>query len=378
MGFTLLLGSLSINLGLDFEFNDNFDDKNGQFELNTSGFWNLPYIHIDNNWTYTAGNYSWVSGTGTWNDPFVIENVIIDGGTLGISIENSKKYFILRNNTVSNVVGVIGAGIWLNAVTNGSIYNNNVSNNVYGVYLSDNCENNTISNNFLFKDMYGIQINGFSTKYNKFTDNVILNSSINGIYDLGGESNYYARNTIMYTIQEALYWEGCTNNTFTDNLVKWNGYGIFINPASDNYFYRNFFVENTQQVYITFGSTNYWNSSLIGNYWSNYTGSDLDGNGIGDTEHWLPKGNRDYLPIWDEIAPNITINSPIVNQTIGTIAPDFNIRVNEVYLDTMWYSLDTGITNIPFTSNGTISQNLWKLIPDGSVTIRFYANDSLG
>jgi len=37
--------------------------------------------------------------------------------------------------------------------------------------------------------------------------------------------------------------------------------------------------------------------------------------------------------------------------------------------------MDGGLNNYTFTGNGTIDQTAWNLLPDGNVTIRFYASD---
>jgi hypothetical protein len=53
-------------------------------------------------------------------------------------------------------------------------------------------------------------------------------------------------------------------------------------------------------------------------------------------------------------------------------------------LDTLWYTLDGGLTNISFTSNiGQINQQVWNEIWESSadgalILIRFFANDTLG
>jgi len=60
-------------------------------------------IHIDDsgvsaiNWSLTAKITNWVSGSGTYSDPYVIDGLEIDGGGSGsgILINNSKNdYFI--------------------------------------------------------------------------------------------------------------------------------------------------------------------------------------------------------------------------------------------------------------------------------------------
>ena len=65
------------------------------------------FIHVDgsdpNNWTWTAGNYSWCYFD---NGYYIIENVTIDASSSptgsGIYIENSTNYyFIIRNATIN-------------------------------------------------------------------------------------------------------------------------------------------------------------------------------------------------------------------------------------------------------------------------------------
>ena len=53
------------------------------------------------------------------------------------------------------------------------------------------------------------------------------------------------------------------------------------------------------------------------------------------------------------------------------------VWVGENTLDQMWYTLN-GSANIPFTTNGTIDAGEWATLPNGVVTLIFYANDSFG
>ncbi|MHA1105530.1 MAG: Loki-CTERM sorting domain-containing protein [Promethearchaeota archaeon] len=80
----------------------------------------------------------------------------------------------------------------------------------------------------------------------------------------------------------------------------------------------------------------------------------------------------------DVTVPTININSPSPNELFETIAPSFNVEIGDANLDTMWYTLDNGLTNTTFATNETISQALWSVLPDGNVIIIFYANDSAG
>ncbi|MFW9894685.1 MAG: hypothetical protein ACFFD7_02660, partial [Candidatus Thorarchaeota archaeon] len=81
----------------------------------------------------------------------------------------------------------------------------------------------------------------------------------------------------------------------------------------------------------------------------------------------------------DTIAPSITINNPLAYSLYGKNAPNFDVDVNKFNLQYTWYIL----VNYPekyllSEFNGTINQTAWDYLGDGTVTIRFYANDTTG
>ncbi|MFX0144936.1 MAG: hypothetical protein ACFE9C_12755, partial [Candidatus Hodarchaeota archaeon] len=93
-------------------------------------------------------------------------------------------------------------------------------------------------------------------------------------------------------------------------------------------------------------------------------------------------GNINYINLSlykDTSLPEININLPQPNELFGSIAPDFDISITESYLNTTWYTLIGEMLNITFTgSTGSIDQTTWNEFGNGTVTIRFYANDSAG
>ncbi|MFX1479926.1 MAG: SBBP repeat-containing protein [Promethearchaeota archaeon] len=93
--------------------------------------------------------------------------------------------------------------------------------------------------------------------------------------------------------------------------------------------------------------------------------------GAGDADMFLVKYGQDiYKPV-------ISINSPSQNEFFGSIAPDFDISIIEPNLNTTWYTLDGGTTNITFSGlTGTIDQTEWGKKGNGMVSIRFYADDT--
>lgn len=78
--------------------------------------------------------------------------------------------------------------------------------------------------------------------------------------------------------------------------------------------------------------------------------------------------------------PNITIISPTLNQEFGSQSPEFTISIEDVSpIMARWYTIDDGAMNYTFSGlTGFINQTAWDQKEDGIITIRFYANDSLG
>jgi hypothetical protein len=57
-------------------------------------------------------------------------------------------------------------------------------------------------------------------------------------------------------------------------------------------------IDNDNQVYkIQLYWSNSWNITHEGNFWSDYSGDDLDYDGIGDTPHIIDANNIDHYPL---------------------------------------------------------------------------------
>ncbi len=200
------------------------------------------YIYIDGNWTDAIGK-GWFSGEGSRGSPYVIENVTINASTSptgsGIFINNSKNdYFIIRNVTVYNAAsGSINAGIKLQNTNNGTLINNNCSNNErYGIYLRLGSKNNNITGNTANNNYAGIRLYQ-SSNNNTISGNTANNNSYSGIYlSQSSNNNTISGNTASNNTIFGIYLAtDCSNNNISGNTANNNDDdGIFLDRSNNN------------------------------------------------------------------------------------------------------------------------------------------------
>jgi parallel beta-helix repeat protein len=222
--------------------------------LKKSDYWDeddISFIHITGaNWTQTNQTYDWCNGKGIKDNPYVIENITLNGNNSRscIIIEDSTLvYFIIRNCTLYNSTSSNNAGIKLINTNNGTLINNNCSlNGGYGVYLI-NSYNNTIFNNTIHQNNNdGIYLE--SSSDNKMSNNSINYNGDDGIYlyDYSDENTIFG-NEIIDNTDEGLYIHSfCDDNVILENDIKINDdLGIYLyiycdrNKILNNYIYDN-------------------------------------------------------------------------------------------------------------------------------------------
>ena len=384
------------------------------------------------NWSKTALENDWCNGSGTWNDPFIIQDLIIDGENTASCIEiyNSSVYFEIRNCTLYNGaphgINIINtdnsfiynntlydewiAGIFLENSDNHTIYENKMWSitNGYGIILmmdSDHCK---VLNNSIKTSIFGITtVLNFD---NLIIDNIVTNNTIGiGVasYNTTVEQNDVLDNTMVgimlqnanetiiknNLVSDGLYYgiyvmgtttHGSHNNTIIDNRIYNNvilGLG-FDNTTSQNEVFFNEFIGNLMNGEDN-GTLNRWDNGVIGNSWDDYIGFDTDDNGIGDSPYLIngTAGSVDNYPIYDdgpETAPTIIITLPSDNQGFSDTAPIFSLTIIAPEYDSIWYTLDNGITNITCGTFDQVNTSLWEGLGDNTYTLRFYANSSAG
>lgn len=122
---------------------------------------------------------------------------------------------------------------------------------------------------------------------------------------------------------KALFVYNSLFNQIRDNLFAHTEIGIHMTAGSeDNEFHGNAFVGNETQVKYVALREQEWSFEGRGNYWSDYLGWDLDGDGLGDIPY-EPNDSVDRL-IWTYPMAKILMNSPAV-QVLRWVQREFPI-----------------------------------------------------
>ncbi len=203
-------------------------------------------------------------------------------------------------------------GIVLNEdCNNNTISDNNASNNMQtGISVSSYCDNNTISDNNASNNIrYGISVSSYCVN-NRISKNAVYNNDDYGIYlSSYCNENFISGNNVSNratTNQErGIYLYRAHDNLIVGNWIQYNIYeGIYLRESENNSLYLNSLVDNEINA-VDDGLGNQWDNGAKGNYWSNYTGSDIDPlDGIGDQPHDIlgSAGSQDRYPL---ISPQV-------------------------------------------------------------------------
>jgi len=196
------------------------------------------------------------------------------------------------------------------------IKNNNISTHDKGIIVLPSSQNSTITNNVFYNNHESIWLWPPGSHYHLIKNNVFTFGDY-GIISKSSNNNIIKNNTISTQSWAALLFEDSKNNTIIENTISNNSRGISIKGISfDNVVYHNNFIENIHHVAGS-GDT-IWDNGYPdgGNYWDDYTGEDLDGDGIGDQPYQVSGGkNYDHYPCmridqWKEKSLQVSCEGP--------------------------------------------------------------------
>jgi len=239
----------------------------------------------------------------SFNDNIVAHNA---GALYLINSENCT----VENNMFYNCTH----DIILEEVINSTLKNNHIT-NCRGVHLIESYYN-IISHNQIINTSSGFYVS--SSSYNTIIRNNLSNNG-NEFYagfglllESSSCDNLIKLNYIFNNTDEGIWlYSGSNNNTISNNHLASNMIGVFLgNSIVDNKVFHNNFYNNIQYNARDYG-VNSWDNGYPsgGNYWNDYTGTDGNNDGIGDTPYSIIGGsNQDMYPLmqpWGQQTPNI-------------------------------------------------------------------------
>jgi len=268
-----------------------------------------PIITYDNV-TYTLTDNITSSGDG-----IVVErdNIVVDGA--GYTVQGTMEWS--------------SSGIDLSYRSNVTIKNVGIKRFWFGIEFFKYARNNNVSGNRIINNNIGASLD-----YESFSNTLSMNNITNnyrGVYLYESSSNSIFMNSITNNYEGFELWGSSSNSIFCNEIIKNNGFGIYLSSSdnnnislnnitnntwggvylfysSDNRFCHNNFINNTDQVDSSYGSVNTWDDGYPsgGNYWSDYTGVDnytgpyqdeTGSDGIGDTPYVIDENNVDHYPL---------------------------------------------------------------------------------
>lgn len=289
-------------------------------------------------WTLGGNDYAIIYGLNLTDVSNVtISNVNVRGFGYGIYLQSSTLNSILNNNITFNEGNIYLGDSYNNTITGNTIANgaeavqlyassnntisgNSLSYNYYGVWSRFNSAENVISGNNITRSNRGIFLDASSNNtmsenriaiifegiaVNNSLNNIIAGNSITQAYkgvlmDWLSRYNTITRNSIDNNTRGIVMQMYSSYNTVVGNNITRNSeYGVFLFINTDSTFYHNNFLGNTHHVGTYLPSVHVWDDGYPsgGNYWSNYTGVDVNHDGIWDTPHVIDANNTDYYPL---------------------------------------------------------------------------------
>ncbi len=277
-------------------------EKIMEIHADSTSFYGLKFVDVATSYINDNAALKFVRTMGG-----LVQDCKFDTCFFAIYTANSNFITINNNNVQSRYTDEASSGNAIHAWYSNdlTITNNKVYGHRDGIYL-EFVENSVITNNYSYNNLrYGLHFMfSHNNVYSKnifeangagcavmYSNNVAMLDNIfrenwgaasyglllKDIKDSRLEGNYFYHNSV------AIHTDNSMRLLIKSNTFELNGWGLRImGSCMDNNLTQNNFIDNTFQV-ATNSQRNY--NTYEGNYWSDYTGYDLDRDGRGDVPH---------------------------------------------------------------------------------------------
>jgi parallel beta-helix repeat protein len=231
----------------------------------------------------------------------------------GIQVERSNivfdgsGYTLQGDGEIHGPTDILGMGLEIIGCRNVTVRNLTIKGFTRGIRFTNAADCHAYHNR-LVNNTIGVEMGYVDESYsnnNTVSGNLIKENDDAGIRLIHGSSNTISENIITANDEGISIW-GTSGNTIAWNNITRNKKGVYVETSGINIIHHNNFVDNTNDwwdygltpwpIPLPF-STNKWDDGEEGNYWSNYTGVDMDGDGIGDIPYELYENNTDNYPL---------------------------------------------------------------------------------
>ena len=220
-----------------------------------------------------------------------VTNIAFEGCITGTTVKNSSNITVSHNAIRETLTGlVVSSSSYVNIVGNDiALMNRSFASGI--AFLPSNPQES-------IPDHIRIEANRIVGNSQE-VPNIAPQPEQYGIWG-GFRDSEMTQNTLTNIKGIALYNIGIDNCIVSNNFQE-NYKGILININQDvwfnNFIYGNNFDHNSENVVVAFirnPPVNFWCNGTVGNYWSDYNGTDADGDGIGDSPYIIETTYTDY------------------------------------------------------------------------------------
>jgi parallel beta-helix repeat protein len=171
-----------------------------------------------------------------------------------------------------------------------------------------------------------------------FSNNIVSNctGTYFAVYGLGDECTYSGNTFINNSCAGLSLYVNSDNNVVYNNIFCKNKYGIYIWSAGNgNEIYLNDFIDNDDNIISTNPPSIQWHSSelvsyhyndksyssYLGNYWSDHSSSDVNGDGILESPYTVSNGaGTDSYPLASNFETYIDVSSDPADLIVDSLA----------------------------------------------------------